>query len=411
MKMAIIGSGARALEAAHEFASLGADVTLFCPYGIAGKLSLASDQLANISIPAAWQVSSQLLKKLNIDSPTDLKDLVNTTLPQVAMALEGQARFINAKVERFHKRFLSQSEEIAGKSRFFDLFRVVYKVEPSSEIARQRNEDPETFKALPEELVRSLETGVEAFEDFDLVIEAPGPWENPLPMGPSHSQALNEQALAPNASVYYGVDALAALEQIASKEKVLVVGTGLLSAIATNYLAKLERLDSGKSIIVISSEKRPFAALSKQNENRDLSAKVEQSMEVYAKHWQHLCENYEQQLHQWRDLPSHERAKIAAPQLPTPSFDILAGANITSLDRLLDREGLFVTIEVPEFRGEESLKTLACDAIIVVTGHAPYQSLATGLVPGERGHFILHGDLDQTATIVDNVLALFSRIS
>ena len=74
-------------------------------------------------------------------------------------------------VERVHKRFLSLDEEVPGKSRLQDLFRVIFSNDPKNSILTQVESNPELFEKLGEEVLNSLNEAVESFEDFDLVID------------------------------------------------------------------------------------------------------------------------------------------------------------------------------------------------------------------------------------------------
>ena len=45
--------------------------------------------------------------------------------------------------------------------------------------------------------------------------------------------------------------------------------------------------------------------------------------------------------------------------------DFFLGSNIITIDRLSDREGLFVSLERPWFRGTEKITTLCCDQVFL----------------------------------------------
>ena len=93
---------------------------------------------------------------------------------------------------------------------------------------------------------------------------------------------------------------------------------------------------------------------------------------------------FEKDLHHWRDLEPHIKAKTPQPVEPRSQINFLTGYNVSALDRLLDREGLFVTLEMSPFREdynpEKEMVTLAADTILVATGHYKDPTLFKGLL-------------------------------
>ena len=89
---------------------------------------------------------------------------------------------------------------------------------------------------------------------------------------------------------------------------------------------------------------------------------------------------------------------------------------MTSVDRLLDRKGVFATIERPAFRsenGEEDLKTLAADAILVVRGNEK-RNIAPTIEHNEPGYYVINAlDLDsglvKIAEIEKNLMTFFKK--
>src|SRR5690606_28412069 len=69
------------------------------------------------------------------------------------------------------KRFLAPGEKIEGRSRFLDLFRVIYQIDPKNFIEEQKSSNPETYQRLTEEFVKSLASSIEMYQDYDLVLD------------------------------------------------------------------------------------------------------------------------------------------------------------------------------------------------------------------------------------------------
>ena len=73
-------------------------------------------------------------------------------------------------------------------------------------------------------------------------------------------------------------------------------------------------------------------------------------------------------------MDDYVKAKVPKPTEPIKRFEILTESTISSLDRLLDKSNLFVTIE----SGQE-VRTIALDAILVATGYQIETSIFKGL--------------------------------
>jgi len=93
--------------------------------------------------------------------------------------------------------------------------------------------------------------------------------------------------------------------------------------------------------------------------------------------WDQDCQQYEKTLFQWRGLEDYEKTKIPMPQTPKRKLEIFLNSNVTSVDKLIDKNELFVTFETPEFRGQEQkefLRTSATDMIFVLQGRKNYRN-------------------------------------
>ena len=85
-------------------------------------------------------------------------------------------------------------------------------------------------------------------------------------------------------------------------------------------------------------------------------------------------------LREWRDLEDYMKAKIPRPQEPSKNPAFFCGFNTTSVDKLIDRKEVFVTIEDAPFKSNSnSIKTIPCDKVAVLTGYECSHHLFEGL--------------------------------
>ncbi len=342
MKLAVVGSGPTALLAAHHFYQLGAHVVLFS--------------------------TSNLVEKFQ--SQKDLFDIANF--------LHTQSVVKEAKVLRIHKRFLSNSEEIEGRSRFLDLFRVVFSKNPKESILKQVEENPEVFKKLGNEVLESLHHPIESYEDFDLVIEATGGKSRPSFMGPGGVPAINELNIFKDSPIFYGrVDS----KEISPFKKIAVVGSGVGFTNFLNIL-KLKLIEDKTAVgIIISDEdlinlKNPIL--------NELIHEIENE-------FQSLLKEHQEKVFNWRELDDHVKAKIPFPPEPQKRLTLFSGYEVSNVDKLLDQKEMFLTIESPEFRNHtlvrNDLKTLACDSAFVFKSKYHKSELSHDLRSNEIGYY------------------------
>ena len=424
MKVAVIGSGPLGLEMALELDELGAHVVWFSPNEKPGS---TIESILNIhpEVPmdGTWlELTTELGRKLShLDLDLNERPVLSQYFEKYFKPLREVASskpmLKEAKVLRVQKRFLNPGESIEGRSRLLDLFRVVYRLDPEKTINKQVQENPEVFKKLGENVLKSLSEHMEMFEDFDIVIDGTGFYHNPKPAGPSHSYAVNEKFVASKADIFYGLEFQNSWKDLTDKS-VAIIGTGLSSAYLTNQL--LDQFDNGlKEIILITNEEAPFGKLKDENElGNQLQKRLGKEYDL----WKDECEKTQKKIYDWRALPQHEKAKVPCPQIPEPRLKVLPGYNITSIDQLLDQEGIFLTAESPEFREGEKvpLCTLKADKVFCLTGYTTSGLGENELEPNEPGfyqlgakeknkRYALQESLPQVQSIKNNILSFFSR--
>lgn len=396
MKLAILGSGPLALESALHFDKLGAHVTLFSRGELGGMVRRVNSFAGETSMEETWGELTSELGREALGLSVDLSEIPcneeyynDYFLPLVQ---RGSDSIIikPGNIERVHKRFLSLDEEVQGKSRLHDLFRVVFSTDPKNSILNQVDSNPELFEKLGDEVLASLNESVESFEDFDLVIDATGVHSYSSPMGPSNSYALNESRLANSTNTFYGRECLSNYIEVTKSAKHLaVVGSGHLSALLLCELDLWLEEDSERMLSLVTTEDRPFEKFIKESGESSLSMMTSEMMNKYFVKLQESRREYETSLFEWRALEPHIKAKKPMPKEPVSQLNIIAASNVTSLDKLLDREGLFITCETSNFRPstqgmDEQISTFSCDAIFVCTGNNTVSKISEGLRVEDR---------------------------
>jgi hypothetical protein len=370
MKIAVIGSGPLALYASSHFYNIGAHVVLFqrSPLGGNVRFSLKYDLQSDVDYP-----SKKSIKKFWEE------DLI----PLIEFVEDKQISKVG-DVLRVHKRFLGKHENVKNRSRLVDLFRVIYSTNPKDSILKQVEENPEIFKRLGDKVLDSLHEPVESFEDFDLVIEATGLGKTDFKMGPSGNFALNEKNLIKQSSFYYGKIFFSDCD-LKSISKIVLVGSSPLAGLVLNKLNDwLFEKDDNRIFWVFTEE---------PTHNKELIGKLHQKAEV---DFNIKKEKFENELRSWRDLADFEKAKIAKPIEPEEKLSLFHGYTVTSVDKLLDQNELYITIEKPEFRLSKShgvdafeMKTLASDVVVVQNGFNLDESVGEQLNLIEPGYYRL----------------------
>lgn len=376
MKLAIIGSGPLAIQAAVHFHKLGGQVILFQNGPLGGGIHFSLEYFPDLDLKRYWE---------------------NEIVPLIEY-IEEEGIAMKGEVLRVHKRFLSDDEEVGdGHTRLTDLFRVVYSVNPTESILKQVAENPEIFKQLGEDVLKSLHVPVESFIDFDLVIEASGSGKKLRMMGPGGVLALNENNLKNNSPFYYEKEIFSKFSEKGLKSLVLV-GEGPLSEMTLMKLTPWLFAEEDRKLFWVRHTTTDISSLH--------IAKVSEKTFTNAK------KKFEESIREWRELDEFVRVKIPEPQEPVRKLTIYSGFNVTAVDKLLDQNEIFVTIESPEFRKERSvgadLKTLSVDAVLVSQGYFPDSLLKQGMCDHEPGFYQMDS-IHVLDEIEKNIMSYFSK--
>jgi hypothetical protein len=399
MKLAIIGSGPLAIFCAQYFDQMGAEVVLFQKNALGGNVRFLLDHFPEMEIMFENKIKT-------------IGDFWEIDLVSAITSIEENKLTQAGEVLRVHKRFLHSSETIPGKSRIHDLFRVIYSVNPKDAILKQLEENPEMFKQLGEQVIKSLHSPVESFEDFDIVIEARGLGRPALPMGPSHALALNEKNIKETNLLLYEKDIFTELK-LEGKNQLVLIGDSNSAILALLKCKDWLFSKTNQSLVWITHK-----TVRQIGEGAWLNNQLCRLLDESDAKFENDKIIFEKEMHEWRDLEDYVKAKIAKPLEPQPKIIIFQGYNVTSVDRLLDRDGVFATIESPDFRSSSlipnDLKTLPAETIMIACGVEDDLDFAKGINLNEDGYYRLNAtSVNEAFTMIkkieQQVLTFFSR--
>ena len=423
MKLAILGNSPLALEAALRFHLHGAALTLYLDNdSLDGFSSISIEPLAYTS-----ELGIGILKEMNLTyAPGHFswKGWVEGYQAPLFQYLKAHQELITDEVISVTKRFLAPGETIPGKSRFLDLFRIIHRVNPRDFIESQKETDPEKYKRLNDEVISSLSSTIEMYQDYDLVLDLRSD------LGKA-SAAVSGRALGENRQsdkLSYGLDALKAANGIKADpdhRELALIGS---DSLAGEILLALEEWlrDIHSRLFIVSSEEEPFARFLEEGNKasvdrlkklfQDIDEEFNQEVEIFTK-----------KLREWQQLDDFVQVKIPRPVEPIPRLNYFSGHNVTAIDELIDRKRMFLTLEKPEFRQGKKhpennildLKTIGVDHILV--GHARKNRQLVELDQREQGYFDLvpsrpnlnrgwENDLKKLEGIEDEIFKLFSPV-
>lgn len=373
MKLAILGSSPIALEAALRFHLHGAALTWFNFEEVEFE-SLFQNPLTNGEYTS--HLGLQTLREQGFDydlarasSFTYWKQ--NYYLP-LSEFLKREHRLRPHEVVCITKRYLSPGEVPTERSRFHDLFRIIFLINPTEFIKEQEATNPETFERLSKELVDSLQTTLEMYEDFDLVLDL----RRSTDVG---SVSVTGRALGENKvsreHLKYGFDALRLAREInqnhADVRELALIGAGNLSAeIVVSLFTWLK--DPRSRLFIVSEESWPFKAYFERAEPTE-ALRLQAVFAYMEEEFEKDVSEFHHKLREWQELDDFVQAKISKPVEPIPRLVFFSGHTATAVDQLIDKRRLFLTLEKPEFRqglrhpenNPLELKTIGVDRVLV----------------------------------------------
>lgn len=398
MKIAIIGSGPIAILTAFHFDQLGADVVLFQRAPLGGNLNLLK------SVYPQYKIQYQ-------NQSWELEKFYKEVLVAQGLELEKYNLTKHGDVLRVHKRFLHPTESIPNRSRMHDLFRVIYSTNPKESILKQLEENPEMFEKLGKDVIESLHKPVESFADFDIIIEASGAGSIPNPMGAGLSLALNENNLKDCGLIFYEKEIF---------EKLNLEKQKSITLIGENESAFLSLLKLKDWLLADKTRELHWVTYKETNENSfgQFKEEVGAFFSTIKSEFEKSKEVFEANIRKWRDLEDYEKVKVPKPVEPKAQITIHEGYDVTSIDKLLDREELYITIESPDFRVHalkgNDIITLASDNVLVCRGHQKLNLAQGSLLDKEAGYYKIElNDLnsveEKILEVQNDILKYFSK--
>lgn len=429
MKLAILGTGPIAMELALFFHIEGATVRMIGSQVPGGKIA----RLANHSRSCELELSPIVLSAWGREftnfmetEATTYRMLWDNYYSKIATFLTSEGVFVSRDLIRVQKQFLHPDEKIKNRTRLLDLFRVTYGLNASGLVEQQLVENPGLAEKIGPDILESLKNQVESFEDFDLVIDARGPFQESLKMGAGFDYVLNERPLSDMGLIQYGFDFLnpnVDKEKI-SKKHLTIVGDDQLAAL---HLVLLENWleEKGHEINIVTHHESAFAKfLETANSEPWLQERLRKLITKYMKSWRNDCEEVEKELLKWRDLEPHMKTKVAKPEFPEPQIKLYEGYTVTSVDKLTDRDQVFLTLELPKWKNKDGnrreLITLTQDQVISCTGFevdiSPIRSLLRYedepgfmAIDWTQGEINLQAGLEKVNLVIDQVFTYFSK--
>ncbi|MGE3611104.1 MAG: hypothetical protein AB7I27_16050 [Bacteriovoracaceae bacterium] len=421
MKLAILGSSPISLEAALRFNSHGAAITWFNfeEIEIEEHFTSAEVNWADFTSELGWQALN--LSPIKHLQWNEWKSQYYLPLVSYLKTLQEVKSY---KVVSVTKRFLSKDEEIQGKSRFYDLFRIIYQLNPEEFINQQKENDPETYQKLSEEFIRSLQSSLEMYEDFDLIFDLR---RETLPTSMAVTgRALGEGRITED-KISYGIEALKfakTLKPTPEYRELALIGSSEISA---EILIQLEDwLKEPRSrLFIITSEEDPYSEMIEKAQASS-SKKLKSIISMMEEEFQKEVGDFYTRLKAWQALDDFIQVKHPKPVEPIPRLNFFSGHNVIAADQLIDRNRLFLTLEKPDFREGKKhpennlldLKTLGVDHILAANSLIK-ENLTLHLRSEEKGVFSITPinpirkdawkiNINQLKGIEDEIFKLFS---
>lgn len=261
-------------------------------------------------------------------------------------------------VHQVSKRFLLPEQELQGRSRFYDLFRLVYKVNPHSMVEKAKLEQPEMYENMHPDMLASLQDVMEMYQDVDVVIDTIREKKFDLGVGSPAVGEFHLEHFHPN-----------------QKQDIAIVGSGAMAALSLLGQKKWLEGDPTRRVFLISSEERPFEKFLKESTST-VASELKDFLGLEETHNKHEFEVFLKAEQEWMNLDDYIRAKKPKPNQPIPRVVFFSAHIVSSVDLLIDKSKIFLTCEkipylsslVQPENGELELKTIAVDEVLTKTG-------------------------------------------
>ena len=306
MKIALLGTNFGLMHAALKLHELGAHVKIYA---------------ANHE----WQ--NELLRYKQVGSNSTLIVAASQEHQKIYDSCFELGLLRNRQVTRVQKRYLGIGEEILGRSRFFDLFRVCYQENSTDNSAI-------TLDGASQELKARLAEPLERFEDYDVVIDGRQELMKNLPLGCGDAEPINMNYLKNKEKIFSAEDFLAKADN--NIFPALIVGDGVEAA---KVLVKLEdAILDGAITYLITQNKSPFSSFKKNYIGTELKQRLDQLF-----------------------FKLQEKKKTGGEE----NFFFYCGYQVACLDQMIDQQGYFVSLDAPDLL-QDNHKHLTLNALSII---------------------------------------------
>jgi hypothetical protein len=314
MKLAIIGSSPLALEAALRFHLHGAALTWFNFHEVDDERyfqnRLSADSYTTETGKNFLAEASKNYQPSEVFDFTYWKE--NYFLP-LAQILKSEQKIRPHQVVSITKRFLATQETPEKYSRFHDLFRLIFQVDPQEFIQEQEASNPETFQRLSQELIDSLQTTLEMYEDFDLVLDFRKQTE--VKSLAVTGRALGEGRVSKD-QLFYGFKALDVARKINQeaqdiRELALIGSEGLACEIVNSLSDWLK--DQRSRLFIVSDEAWPFAHFLEHGEESSVKS-LKSILSHLEQEFEADVSTFHTKLREWQALDDFVKATAKAKE-------------------------------------------------------------------------------------------------
>ena len=421
MKLAILGGSPLALEAALRFHLHGAALTWYADQDQYTNFESSPFPVTHFTSDLGLGVLTEMGRKYAPEKFSWNEWYENYQAPLMAYLKAHQEVKLD-EVISVTKRFLAPGEQIEGRSRFLDLFRIIYRVNPKDFIEEQKETNPETYKRLTEEFVNSLASSIEMYQDYDLVLDLRS--DLGKASAATSGRALGESR--PTDKVSYSFAALAnakAFKPTADLREIALIGSDSMAVEMLLHLSDWLK-EPRSRMFIVTTEEEPFSHFLKIA-NSVTAEKLQALFSYIDDEFMKEINEFTKKLHEWQALDDFVQVKIPKPAEPIPRLNFFSGHNVTAMDELIDKKRMFLTLERPEFRNGKKhpennyldLKTIGVDHILVAHGKKDQSFIQVDR--DEKGFFSVTPtrpnirnaweiDSDKVKGIEDEVFKLFS---
>jgi hypothetical protein len=334
MKIGILGSGPLAVEISCRILAVGGEVQLWTEKNEASML--CDPYLPWKQLTTSWG-REQLNWVLPLEERPSWDQYNQHYLLPLKNLFSVDTYCDPSKVDRVQKCRTGLQERLSDNERFQDLFRVV-------------SRSDEDF---------------EKYQEVDVVIDA-REYHSRMYFAGIGGPAIGE--LEPRIQDFIHYLPFTKLESDQIQKRLLMVGEGDMFLRQIYYLLKKQKElypEDESLLYIVSNHDLSLSTLSEQTKDTDFKILFNELILELEQKQKAKEIIYHQQVDEWNELESFEKVKKKRPVSPQASFEYISLSGILSIDRFLDQEELFVTLEKKDHELNNSLRTVRVNRVVV----------------------------------------------